>query len=215
MREYNNQVELTIDRVGLIVDVLKKSGKMRRVDLINLLEKKGKMSHATAGKAIGEGVTHNKIIKTVEKASSGKQDKVFLTVYSDIAENEKYHLYKMKESLEKFDARLSLFEKKFSSLSIEEKAEGLERFHQLLTQFILTAESLSTNFGKTKKWADLLSDLRTRNTPINNLLTSLSNKEHGEIGAYLIEGKFWFFGEAIKDLDEYLKENQIGFTNNN
>ena len=215
MTEYNKQVEMTIDREGLIVEVLRKRGKTRRVDLINLLEKKGDMSHATVAKAIEEGVTHNKIIRTVEKASSGKQDMVFLTVYSYIAEDEKILLEKSKESLEKFDARLSLFGKKFSNLSIEKKAEGLEAFSHLLVEFILLTESLRTNFGKTKKWTDLLNDLRARNTQINSLLTSLPNKEHGQIGAHLIEGKFWYLGEAIKNLDKYLQENQIGFTNNN
>jgi len=212
MREYSKQVELTIDRVGLIVEVLRKRGKTRRADLINLLEKKGDMSHATVAKAIEEGETHGKIIRTVEKAGTGKQDMVFLTVYSDIAEDEKILLEKSKESLEKFDDRLSLFGKKFSGLSIEEKAKGLEAFSHLLIEYIILTESLRINFGKTKKWTDLLSDLRSRNTTINNLLTSLPNKEHGQIGALMIEGKFWNLGEAIKDLDQFLQENKIGFT---
>jgi len=188
-------------------------GIVKRIDLINHLEQKKLMSHATASKAIEEAVLHKKIIRQEEY--HGKQKIVLLTVYADIAEDEKIVLDKMRESLEKFDARLSLFGKKFSTLAIEEKAEGVELFSHLLIQFILTAESLSTNFKKTKKWTDLLRDLRARNATINNLLTSLPNKEHGQIGALHIESQFWYFGEAIKNLDGYLEKNQIGFTNNN
>ena len=111
--------------------------------------------------------------------------------------------------LENFDVWLSLFEKKFSSLSQKEKAIGAERFNQLDIQLILTGESLSMMYGNTKKWADLLNDARTRNKSMNNLLTSLSKKECGQVSDLIQERRFSYLGEAIKDLDEYLKKHQI------
>ena len=197
---------MIIDRVGLIVDVLKKSGRIQRVDLINHPEVKKKMSHATASKAIGEGVIHNKIIREEEIANTGKQKIVFLTVYSDIAKDQERVLMQNEKWLKSFDARFSFFTNKFSSLSIEEKAVGIDLFSVLLLHFQVTIEALWVNFGKTRKWKTLLDEVRPRITSINNLLKSCSNKEHGMIGAYLIEGKLHHLGEMMEQTNEYLKE---------
>ena len=39
-----------------------------------------------------------------------------------------------------------------------------------------------------------------------NLMTFCSKKEHGEIGRHIIEGKFWYLGETINQLDVLLNE---------
>ena len=112
----------------------------------------------------------------------------------------------MEKLLKQFDLRFSFFNNKFSSLSIEEKANGLELFFLFVLHFHVTVEALWVNFGKTRKWKTLLNEVRARTAPLNNLMTSGSKKEHGEIGRHIIEGKFWYLGEAINQLDVLLNE---------
>jgi len=178
-------------------------GRVKRIDLIDHIEKKKLMSHATAAKAIDEAVLHNKIIR--EEEYHGKQKIVFLTVYADIAKDQQYLLAENEKWLKSFDSRFSFFEKKFSSLTIEEKAAGIDLVSLLLLHFQVTVETLWRNFGKTRKWQSLLDEIQLRVAPINKLLTSCSNKEHGMIGNELIEMKFFHLGEIMKAMDEYLK----------
>ena len=186
---------------------------MQRVDLINHPEVKKKMSHETASKAIHEGVMHNKIIREEEIASSGKQKKVFLTVYPDIAKDQKRVLMENEKWLKSFDARFFFFKNKFSSLPIEEKAVGINLFFQLLLHFEVTIQALWANFGKTRKWQTMLDEVTARNGSINNLMKSRSNKERGMIGWALIEGRFFYLGQMMEQMDEYLrdiKNNKFG-----
>jgi len=191
-------------RVSQIVGILKELGRIQKNQLIILLEKEGLMSHQTASNAIEEAVNLHKIIR--EEEYRGKQKIVFLTVYSDIAKDQERVLMENKKWLKSFDARFSFFTNKFSSLSIEEKAVGIDLFSVLLLHFQVTIEALWVNFGRTRKWKTLLDKIRPRITSINNLLKSCSNKEHGMIGAYLIEGKLHHLGEMMEQTNEYLKD---------
>ena len=70
--------------------------------------------------------------------------------------------------------------------------------------FHVVVEALWRNFGKTNKWSSLLKEIRNRSVTLNELMTSGSKKEHGEIAGRIIEGKMWFLNESIKELDEHL-----------
>jgi len=191
-------------RIKQVVEILKNEGRLQRNQLVKRLVKEGSMAPQTANDAIKEAVNLRQIIR--EEAMKGKVPIVFYTVYADIAENEKFHLDEMEKLLKQFDLRFSFFNQKFSNLSIQEKAVGIELFFQFTLHFHVTVEALWVNFGKTRKWSTLLNEVRMRNASINNLMTSGSKKEHGEIARHIIERKFWYFSEAINLLDEHLNK---------
>ncbi len=162
------------------------------------------MSHQTASNAINEAVRTHRIIR--EEKLKGKQKIVFFTVHADISENENYHLEQLEELLKGYDARFSFFEDKFASLSIMEKAKGIDRFALFLLHYQVTIEALWINFGKTRKWSTLLDEIRSRKISMNKLKISGSNLESGKIGRYFIERKFLYLNEAIELLDTHLNE---------
>jgi len=131
---------------------------------------------------------------------------LFFTVHADISENEQYHLDQMEKLLEQFDLRFKFFKEKFPSLSITEKMKGIDRFAYFLLHYHVTIEALWRNFGKTRKWATLLNEIRSRQISMNKLMTSGTDLERGKIGSYVIERKFLYLNEAIERLDEHLNE---------
>jgi len=195
---------LATKRVEQIVELLKNTGRVQKNQLIRLIEKKGLMSHQTASNAIDDAVKTHRIIR--EEKLKGKQKIVFFTVHADISENENYHLEQLEELLKGFDVRFSFFEDKFASLSIMEKAKGIDRFALFLLHYQVTIEALWINFGKTRKWSTLLDEIRSRKISMNKLMTSGSNLERGKIGRYVIERKFLYLQEAIELLDTHLNE---------
>jgi len=195
---------LVTKRVDQIVELLENTGRVQKNQLIRLIEKKGLMSHQTASNAIDEAVRTHRIIR--EEAYKGKQKIAFFTVHSDINENEQYHLDQMEKLLEQFDLRFEFFKDKFPSLSITEKMKGIDRFFYFLLHYHVTIEALWRNFGKTRKWATLLNEIRSREIPMNKLMTSGSNLDRGKIGRYVIERKFLYLNEGIERLDEHLNE---------
>jgi len=195
---------LVTKRVEQIVELLQNTGRLQKNQLIRLIEKEGLMSHQTASNTIDEGVRTHRIIR--EEAYKGKQKIAFFTVHSDIREGEQYHLDQMEKLLEQFDLRFEFFKEKFTSLSITEKMKGIDRFAYFLLHYHVTIEALWRNFGKTRKWTTLLNEIRSREIPMNKLMTSGSNLERGKIGRYVIERKFVYLEEAIELLDEHLNE---------
>ncbi len=191
-------------RVEQIVELLKNTGRVQKNQLIRLIEKEGLMSHQTASNAIDEAVRTHRIIR--EEKYKGKLKIVFFTVHADISENEKYHLEQLEELLKEYDARFDFFKNKFTSLSIMEKAKGIDRFALFLLHYQVTIEALWINFGKTRKWSTLLDEIRSRKISMNKLKISGSNLESGKIGRYFIERKFLYLNEAIERLDEHLNE---------
>ena len=187
-----------------IVEFLKKTGRVQRNQLIREIEKKGLMSHQTASNAIDEAVKTHRIIR--EEAYKGKIKIVFFTVHADISDNEKYHLDQLEELLKYYDDRFSFFKDKFPSLSIIDKAKGVDRFFLFLFHFQVTTEALYLNFGKTRKWSTLLNEIRSRHMSMNKLMNSGSNLERGKIMRYVIERKFLYLNEAMELLDTHLKD---------
>lgn len=190
-------------RVDQIVELLENTGRLQKNQLIKLIEEKGLMSHMTASRAIDEAVRTHRIIR--EEAHKGNLKIVFLTVHSDISENEKYHLDQLEELLEGYDVRFNDFKDKLANLSIIEKAKIIDGFALFLFHYQVTVEALWINFGKTRKWATLLSEIRSRKISMNKLMSSASNLERGKIGRYVIERKFLYLNEAIELLDTNLK----------
>jgi len=195
---------LATKRVEQIVELLKNTGRVQKNQLIRLIEKEGLMSHQTASNAINEAVRTHRIIR--EEKLKGNQKIVFFTVHADISENENYNLNEMEKLLKEFDLRFTFFKDKFASLSIIEKAKGIDRFFLFLLHYHVTIESLWGNFGKTRKWSTLLNEIRSRQTSMNNLMSSGSNLEHGKIARYVIERKYLYLNEAIELLDTHLNE---------
>jgi len=195
---------LVTKRVDQIAELLKNTGRLQKNQLIRLIEKKGLMSHQTASNTIDEGVRTHRIIR--EEAYKGKLKIVFFTVHADISENEKYHLEQLEELLKEYDARFDFFKNKFASLSIIEKAKGIDRFFLFLQHFFVTVDALWINFGKTRKWSTLLNEIKSRQTSVNKLMTSGSKLEHGKIARYVTERKFLYLNEAIELLDTHLNE---------
>jgi len=190
------------EKIKQVVEILKNTNRLQKNQLVRRIVDEGLMSHQTANDAINEAVNAHQIIR--EEAMKGNVKIVFFTVYSDIAENEKEHLTSLQKWLEQFDIRFNFFKKNYSKLSIEEKAAGLEAFGLMHLHFHVVVEALWRNFGRTNKWSSLLKEIRNRSVPLNELMTSGSKKEHGEIAGRIIEGKMWFLNESIKQLDENL-----------
>jgi len=192
------------NKIDQIIEILKNTGKVQENKLLRRIKKNDLMAPVTAMKAIDEAVRTGEIIKEVRFRK--KQRIVFFTVHADISENEKDIFDDLEKLLKEYDTRFSFYKDKFPSSSTIDKAKGYDRFSLFLLHFHVTVEALWGNFGKTREWSNLMSEIRSKEASLNKLISSSSDLEHGKIGRYVTERKFLYLEEAIELIDIYFKE---------
>ncbi len=190
--------------MNLTIEILKKEGTLRSSELVRCLMAEGPMARDTAFKIIKEGVRTRKIIE--EKTKKGNAIAHYYTIYPDIAKNEKLLLEQIEKFLNDFDSRYSIFEEKFSSLSIKQKAEGIERYNLFLSFLYQSTKSLWAGYQKKRAWKTLLDELNSRIISFNKLMKSGSKKEQIIITNHVLEGKLLYLDDAKGFLDEFLNE---------
>jgi len=192
-----------MDRLKLALKILKNAGELRRIELVRRLMNQGPMARETALKTIKEGVRKRKIFRE-DVIVKEKEPAVYYTIYPDINKNEKFLLDQIEKFLRAFDERFSIFEKKFSRISIEKKSEGVEGFGLFLTQFTLAIKSLWEGYEKKREWKTLQNEAYSRMNSLTKLVKSCPKKEQSIIGRHNLEGKLSYLDDAKGFLDEYL-----------
>ena len=192
-------------RINLVVEILKKEGRLAKNELIRKLEKKGPMARQTASNAIDNAV-ESKWIFRQDDVIGKKQHIVLLDISPEIGiwENQLYE--DIIEIVEKFDKRFSIFKDKFSSLSIEDKAEAVYMLSYLMNHIAVTVEQLELGFRKTEKWSNLKKELIKKGEGFVKQTTTLSKQEQEQISLYLLSQHFLDVKDDFEDVEEFLKE---------
>ena len=189
-------------RIEKVKEILKTVGRLRKAQLIEKIENECQVARQTAINTIDDALELG-IIKE-EKRWKGKELIIFYTVHFDIEENEKDIFEFCEKTLKQFDLRFEFFKGKFSSLSFEEKAIGLESFSQLMFQIHVATLALWHNFGRANEWKSLLDNVDSRTISINDLMDSGPNEERAQIKTHIIENKADLINDVFNSLDEYL-----------
>jgi len=189
-------------RLKLALEILKNAVKLRSNELVRRLMKKGPMARQTAINIIKEGERKRKIFR--EDTMIGNQEAVFYTVFPDIDKNEKLMMEQMEKLLKGFDEGFSAFEDKFSSLSIEDKSEGVEGIVLFLTHFSQTAGKLWIAHQKKREWKTLLNEANSRKASLEKLVKLRPKKEQSIISRHVLEGSLLYLDEAKSFLDKYV-----------
>jgi len=193
------------ERLKVVLEILKKEGKLRSNELVRRLKDEGKMSRQTAINTIEEGVSKRKIFRE-DVIVKEKEQAVYYTVYPDITKNEKILFEQMNKFLKDFDDRFSIFKEKFSRMSIEGKSQGVEGFSLFLIHFNLAVRRLWESHEKKREWKTLQNLVHSRMGSLNKLLKSRPKKEQNVIGRHVLEGELLYLDEAKGFLDEYLQK---------
>ena len=194
----------SIERIEIVEKILQNTGRLRRNQLVESLTKDNQMANQTAYNAIDEAEKLGKIKR--EERRRGKELMAFYTVHFDIEKDEKELLERMEKRLKEFDNRFDFFKDKFSSLTIEEKASGIEFFGMLHLLIYSSVHSLWNNFGQTNEWKTLLYKVDSRNPPIYELMRTCPLEEGLHIARRKIEGKIESIDDVFNQQEEYLNE---------
>ena len=193
-------------RLKVALDILKKAGKLRSNELVRRLMDQGPMARDTARKVINEGVKQHKIFREDVTIKTNEQA-VYYTVYPDINKDEKFRLGQIEKLLKDFDERFSVYEEKFSNLSIEKKAKGVEAFSLYLIMLNLATKSLLEAFDKKRNWKTLQNEVYSRNDSLTKLVISCPKKEQVVIGRHALEGKLLYLDNNAREfLDEIIDQ---------
>jgi len=191
-------------RIENVNEILKTVGRLRKAQLIEKIKKECQVARQTAINTIDDALKLG-VIKE-EKRWKGKERIIFYTVHFDIEENEKDIFEFFEKGLRQFDLRYEFFKNKFSSLTIEEKAKGLESFSQLIFQIHVATLALWHNFGRSNEWKSLLDNVDSRTIPINDMMNSGPNEEQAEIKTHILEKKTDLINDRFNSLDEFLDQ---------
>ena len=185
--------------------IIEKAGRIQSNKLVNLVEEKGIMSHQTARNVIKEGVKSRKIIREEEDKKNSRI--VWYSISSDIGKAVELLYQGFLEALKNYDAEFSIFKEKFPHLSTDERADGVDVFHNLLVHLAVTAESLGILFGQTTKWVNLLDEIKARGNRIKNELEPMCpQEEQVKIALYLLQCKSVDIDTAFGDVKEFIEE---------
>jgi len=195
----------TEERINLVVEILKKEGRLIKNELIRRLEKEGPMARQTASNAIDDAVEIHRIFRQ-DDVWGEKQHIVFLDITPDISKGEKQFLEEIEKLLIKFDAKFSVFIEKYPSLPIEDRAKGVALYKYLYKCINILTEWLYHCFNETKPWTDLMENAKLRWDEFNKLASTETKKDRLQMSAYLLGQNFLEVKNAFGEVDGYLKE---------
>jgi len=192
-------------RINLVVEILKKEGRLPKNELIRQLEKKGPMARQTASNAIDIAVESQRIFRQ-DDVIGKKQHIVLLDITPEIAiwENHLYDL--IRKNVDKLYTRFSIFKDKFSSLSIEEKSEGVYVFSYLMNHIAVLVELVELGWRKTEKWSNLKIEIIKKGEEFVKLSTSLTKEEQVPITLYMLSQRFLDVKDDFEEVEDFLKE---------
>jgi len=192
-------------RINLVVEILKKEGRLPKNELIRQLEKKGPMARQTASNAIDTAVESQRIFRQ-DDVIGKKQHIVLLDITPEIAiwENHLYDL--IRKNVDKLYTRFSIFKDKFSSLSIEEKSEGVYVFSYLMNHIAVLVELVELGWRKTEKWSNLKIEIIKKGEEFVKLSTSLTKEEQVPITLYMLSQRFLDVKDDFEEVEDFLKE---------
>jgi len=192
-------------RINLVVEILKKEGRLPKNELTRRLQKEGPMARQTASNAIDYAV-ESKMIFRQDDVIGKKQHIVLLDIVPEIGiwENQLYN--EIKEILEKSYKRFSIFKDKFSSLSVDEKAEGAYILAYLMNHNAVMVEQVEIGFRKTEKWSNLKKEIIKKGEEFVKLATSVTKEELAQISLYLLSQHFLDVKDDFEEVDEFLRK---------
>ncbi len=191
------------ERIKLVVEILKKEGRLTKNELIRRLMKEGPMARQTASNAIDEAVELHRIFRQ-DDVMGEKQHIVFLDISPDISIGEKQLLEELENLLKKYDEKFSVFRDKYSSLSIEDRADGVDVYKYLYRNNNALIEWLVHTFNGTKQWKDLMDNSISRWGEFNKLASTETKEDLDQMSAFLIGQHFLDVKDAFEDVDDYL-----------
>ena len=192
----------SIQRIESVEEILKNTGRLRRTELVNRLMKEGDMSKQVAYNAIDEAERSGKVKR--EERYKGKELKAFYTVNFDIEKDEKELYENMKKRLKEFDNRFHFIKDKFSRLTLDEKAAGIESCDMLHLFLYAAVHALWINFAQTNEWKKLLDDVNSRKISINDLMRTCTMEEGRHIARHITESKISAIDIVFNQQIDYL-----------
>ncbi len=192
-------------RINIVVEILKKEGRLSKNDLIRRLEKQGPMARQTASNAIDYAVESQRIFRQ-DDVIGQKQHIVLLDISPEIGiwENQLYET--VKNIFEKFDTRFSFFDEKYSSLSVEDKAEGVYTLSYLMTHIGSIVQLLELGFRKTEKWTNLKKEVFKIGEKFVKQSTTIPKSDLEQISLYILSQNMLDVKDDFDEVDEFLKQ---------
>ena len=194
----------TKEQIKQVVEIVKKYGRIQRIRLIKEIEEKGLMSHQTTSNVIDDAVKSHRLYR--HEDLKGKQKIVFYSINDNIIKAEEHLKQELDKNIKKFDSDFAIFIKKYPKLSLEQKADGVDRFNLLFRNILVTTEHLSFAFEGTTYWKKLIKEFRERNEGFQKLASTESLESIGHIALYLISQLLEDTNDAFEDAEKYLKE---------
>ena len=191
-------------KIKLIQKILKKEDRLIKNDLIDRLKERGKMSRQTAINAIDMAVKSQKIIR--EEDVRGKLPIVWLSITPDIKKIEELLFKTIKPVITNFDEHFSAFTDRYASLSIDDRADGLELFQYLFRCIVAILDLMMQSFKESKLWPDLMEHLISKQEDFKKLTSTETKEDLNQISGHILGEHFLDMSEAFGDVLEYLEE---------
>ena len=191
-------------KIKLIQKILKKEDRLIKNDLIDLLMVRGKMSRQTAINAIDMAVKSQQIIR--EEDVRGKLPIVWLSITPDIKKIEELLFKTIKPVMTNFDENFSAFTDRYASLSIDNRADGLDLFQYLFRCIVEILDMMNQSFKESKQWTDLMDHLISKQEEFKKLTSAETKEDLHQISGYILGQHFLDMNEAFEDVKDYLME---------
>jgi len=189
------------ERVKMIVKILEKEVKLIKNDLIKRLM--GKMSRQTAINAIDDAVKSKRIIP--EKALRGKLPIVWLSL-TEFSKAENLLNQELSGTITGFDDSFSHFYDRYRSLSLEDRADGIDTFQYYFRSIVVILELMMESFKKTKQWTDMMEHLKSYQEEFQKLASTETKEDLAQISLYILGQHSLDTKDAFDDVKDYLTE---------
>jgi len=162
------------------------------------------MARQTASDAIDEAVKTHRIFR--HEGYKGKQKIVLFDYNQDVLKVEKMLLAEVEMSIKNFDIKFSIFKEKYPRLSLDEKAEGVDKISYLMRSIVVLANQLQLMFGQTRKWVNLYKEIVSRAQDFVKLASQTSKIEVSAI-SIIFHGQLCLdVLDAFSDVETYLNK---------
>ena len=105
-----------------------------------------------------------------------------------------------------FDENFSAFTDRYASLSIDDRADGLELFQYLFRCIVVILDFMMQSFKESKLWPDLMEHLKSKQEEFKKLTSTETKEDLNQISGYILGEHFFDINEAFEDARDYLME---------
>ena len=162
------------------------------------------MSHQTANKTINEAVESKRIFR--QEDQKGGQKIVWLDITPDIEKMQTNFLQSLEKMIKHYDDRFSVFKEKFSSLTRDEKTDGVDYFSYYLNRILDVFDYYMENSVYSSKVSNLYEDAKSRGEEFGKFSSSCTHDEAAQITVDLLSIRILDVRDAFEDVDDYLKD---------